>query len=208
MSDPTSLQNSSSDSSLISTLPLRYSTPSEWVTAVLSDFDTFMQDHAAAEKKASGMAMSMISHYPDRLELVEIMADLAVEELNHFREVLKWLHQRGLQLTADTKDHYVIAMRKHMRNGTDVYLLDRLLIGGIIEARGCERFGLVADALDDSGLKNFYRSITRSEARHYQVLVDLAHRYFEKQIVEARLDELLDIEAKITAELDITSALH
>ena len=62
--------------------------------------------------------------------------------------------------------------------------------------------------LDDSGLKNFYRSITRSEARHYQVFVDLAHRYFEKQIVEARLDELLDIEAKITAELDITSALH
>lgn len=188
--------------------PLRYDTPADWVEAVMNDFDTFMQDHAAAEKKASGMALSMISHYPDRKELVETMSELAVEELSHFREVIKWLHRRDIQLAADTKDPYVLAMRDQMRNGSDVYLLDRLLTGGIIEARGCERFGLVADALPEGALKNFYRSITRSEARHYATFVDLAYCYFDKAIVDERLNELLDIEAKITADLDITSALH
>lgn len=188
--------------------PLRYATPTAWVNTVLSDFDTFMLDHAAAEKKASGMALSMISHYPDRKQLVETLSELAVEELTHFREVIKWLHQRGLQLAADTKDYYVLAMRDQIRKDSDAYLLDRLLTGGIIEARGCERFGLIADALPAGGLQTFYRSITRSEARHYKVFVELAQCYFDSNTVEQRLDELLDIEAKITADLDITAALH
>ena len=40
---------------------LKYETPFEWTEAVLADFDGFLIDHAAAEKKASGMAMSMLS---------------------------------------------------------------------------------------------------------------------------------------------------
>ena len=76
--------------------PLRYATPAAWTDAVMADFDSFLLDHATAEKKASGMAISMLSHYPDRMELVAAMADLAVEELTHYREVVKWIHQRGL----------------------------------------------------------------------------------------------------------------
>jgi tRNA-(ms[2]io[6]A)-hydroxylase len=66
---------------------LKYQTPKAWVDAVLNDFDTFLTDHAAAEKKASGMAMSMISHYPDRKSVVKAMADLAIEELIHFKQI-------------------------------------------------------------------------------------------------------------------------
>ena len=33
--------------------PLLFDTPSAWVDAVLADFDSFLLDHAAAEKKAS-----------------------------------------------------------------------------------------------------------------------------------------------------------
>ena len=47
---------------------LKYHTPFEWTEVVLADFETFLQDHAAAEKKASGMAMSMLSHYPDNVK--------------------------------------------------------------------------------------------------------------------------------------------
>ena len=36
-----------------------------------------------------------------------------------------------------------------------MYLLDRLLIGSLVEARGCERFGLIAQALPDGPLKHF-----------------------------------------------------
>jgi tRNA-(ms[2]io[6]A)-hydroxylase len=151
----------------MATSPLRYATPQAWTDAVLADFDSFLLDHAAAEKKASGMAMSMLSHYPDRVELVAAMA-----------------------------------------GGREAYLLDRLLTASIIEARGAERFGLVAGALEPGGLKNFYQSIARSEERHYELFLELAHRYVEADLICARWDELLDAEADIVAALPIRAALH
>ena len=53
------------------------SSPKEWVEMVLSDFDHFLLDHAACERKASSMAMSLVAHYPDRKDLVESMVALA-----------------------------------------------------------------------------------------------------------------------------------
>ena len=183
-------------------------TPAGWLEAVLADFDAFLKDHASCEKKASGMAMSMLSHYPDRVELVTAMADLAVEELSHYREVVKWIHRRGLLTAGDTKDTYVLALREHIRQGRDAYLLDRLLTASIIEARGAERFGLVAEALPPGQLKKFYQSIARSEERHYELFLQLAERYLASDVVAQRWDELLDAEAAIAAQLPIRAALH
>jgi tRNA-(ms[2]io[6]A)-hydroxylase len=188
--------------------PLRAATPSAWTEAVMADFDSFLLDHAAAEKKASGMAISMLSHYPDRVELVAAMADLAVEELTHFREVVKWLHRRGLQTAPDQKDHYVLAFREVIRSGKEAYLLDRLLTASIIEARGAERFALVAAAVQEPGLRKFYRSIARSEERHFELFLTLARLYISGAEVAQRWEELLDIEAQIIATLPIRAALH
>ncbi len=174
----------------------------------MASFDSFLLDHAAAEKKASGMAMSMVSHYPDKIELVAAMADLAIEELTHYREVVKWIHQRGLQTAPDQKDQYVIALRKSIRKESEEYLLDRLLIASIIEARGAERFALVAEALDDPPLEQFYRSIARSEERHYELFLNLASKYIQQSIIDRRWEELLDIEAEIVRGLPIQAALH
>jgi tRNA-(ms[2]io[6]A)-hydroxylase len=190
------------------TSPLLFTTPDAWTQTVLSDFDRFLQDHAAAEKKASGMAISMLSHYPDHVKLVEAMADLAIEELTHYREVVKWIHRRGGFTAADEKDAYVIRFRESMRRGKEVYLLDRLLIAGIIEARGAERFALVAEALDAGPLKKFYQAIARSEERHFELFLELARLYFDKTVVTARWDELLEEESKIVAELPLRAALH
>ncbi len=188
--------------------PLRFATPGAWTDAVMADFDSFLLDHAAAEKKASGMAISMLSHYPDRVDLVTAMADLAVEELTHYREVVKWIHRRGLVTAADRKDPYVLAFRKAIRQGSDVYLLDRLLTASIIEARGAERFALVANALETGAMKKFYQSIARSEERHYELFLELAEHYLEPGMVQQRWDELLDIEADIVQALPIRAALH
>jgi tRNA-(ms[2]io[6]A)-hydroxylase len=187
---------------------LRYATPQLWVDTVLNDFAGFLNDHAQAEKKASGMAMSMLSHYPDRPELVKAMIDLAIEELAHFREVIKRLQAQDLCLGSDEKDPYVNAFRQHMRNGTDLYLLDRLLIAAIIEARGCERFGLIGQHHTDSELRSFYQLIAESEAKHHMLFVDLATLYFDITVVEERLDTLLTIEANIVKDLPIRPALH
>lgn len=174
----------------------------------MADFDSFLLDHAAAEKKASGMAISMLSHYPDRIELVAAMADLAVEELTHYREVVKWIHSRGLVTATDQKDPYVLAFRESIRQGREAYLLDRLLIASIIEARGAERFALVARALEAGPLKKFYQSIARSEERHFELFLELASKYLDPSIIEQRWAELLDIEAGIVAGLPIRAALH
>ena len=188
--------------------PLKHASPPGWVQAVMDDFDHFLLDHAAAEKKASGMALSMVSHYPDRTRLVAAMADLAVEEMVHFRELVKLVQNRGLVLGADEKDPYVNAIRALIRQGSDVYLLDRLLTAGVIEARGAERFGLVAEALPEGDLKNFYRSITRSECRHFELFLDLAREYFHADVIESRWQALLDSEGEIVRDLPLRAALH
>jgi tRNA-(ms[2]io[6]A)-hydroxylase len=187
---------------------LRYPTPAAWSDTVVAAMDEFLPDHASAEYKASGMAMSMTLHYRDKPELVSAMIDLAIEELAHFREVVKIMETRGLVLQKDEKDAYVNSLRGRMRKGSDAYFLDRLVVAAIIEARGAERFGLVAQALPAGDLKDFYTLITRSEEKHYSLFTDLANRYFPSPTVSQRLDELLDHEAQLVSTLPIRAALH
>ena len=103
-------------------------TQSRWVEAVLADFNTFLSDHASAEKKASGMALSMASHYPDRPDILTAMADLAIEELAHYKQVINLILKRGLVPQSDRKDNYVAELNRKARKGRDKFLLDRLLI--------------------------------------------------------------------------------
>ena len=187
---------------------LRAATPNAWIEAVMADFDAFLLDHAACERKASATAMAFVSHYPDRPELARRMIDIAVEELDHFRQVWLHMHDRGLVMVPDTKDPYVRSLLKLLRHGTDVYLLDRLLIGGVVEARGHERFGLIADALEPGALKAFYGDITRSEAKHFGVFGKLACKYFDQATVSSRLDVILDTEADVMMALPLRAALH
>ncbi len=187
---------------------LRFHTPHEWTQNVIENMDAFLIDHAAAEKKASGMAISMLSHYPDRTKLVKAMIDLSIEEMTHFREVVKIMTERGLTLGADEKDPYINQFRKAMRKGSEPYFLDRLLTAGIIEARGCERFGLVGEALPAGKLQEFYQLIAKSEAKHHTLFIDLAAEYFPQADIELRMHQLLDIEAEIVQALPIRPALH
>jgi len=189
-------------------IELIYNTTPGWAERVVEAMDDFLPDHAAAEKKASSMAMGMVSHYPDRQELVIAMIDLAIEELSHFRAVVKLMNERSLCLLPDEKDPYVNRLRRTFRHGKDHYFMDRLLVGGIVEARGAERFGLVADALPPGKLQRFYRAITKSEEGHQGLFIQLAERYFDPVETHSRLDALLEIEADIVRALPWRPALH
>ena len=57
-------------------------------------------------------------------------------------------------------------LMQQVRPGRDERLLDRLLVASVVEARGHERLGLVADALPEGRLKSFYVNITAAEGRH------------------------------------------
>lgn len=189
-------------------LRLRITTPPEFVDGILADFDAFLIDHAACERKASSLALSLLMHYPDRKELVREMVQVAQEELEHFAQVAHFLDKRDIQMGPDEKDPYVGALLKLRRQGRDVYFLDRLLLAGIIEARGCERFQMVGDALPEGEFKDFYVELARAEARHHALFVRLARTYFPEEEVRERLDTLLEEEAKIIATLPLRARLH
>ena len=179
-----------------------------WLQRVLANFDEFLIDHAANERKASAMAMSLVAHYPDRHELVSSMIDLALEELNHFRQVIRLLQERGLVMIADEKDRYVNQMRSHMRRGPEEYFLDRLLSGALIEARGEERFRLISNGLKDVKLRTFYHTLANSEQGHHELFVRLARQYFDQSAVDQRLGEWVAIEHTIINQLPVRSRLH
>lgn len=189
-------------------LKLQVSTSPAWIDGINADFGAFLQDHAACERKASATALSLVCHYPDQEELVREMIHLAQEELEHFRQVVVLLTERGLTLAPDEKDAYVVGLLKHVRHGRDHYFLDRLLVGGIIEARGCERFGMLAEGIDDPTLQTFYQELTRAEARHHGLFVRLARKYFSDEVVRPRLEALLVEEATLVEALPFRAALH
>lgn len=189
-------------------LHLRTATDPAWIDVVLSDFDAFLVDHAACERKASATALKLVSHYSDRILLVRELIPFAQEELQHYAQVMEIIVDRGISTRADEKDPYVGALMQLIKRGPEQYFLDRLLVLGIVEARGCERFRLVAEALEPGSLKDFYTDITRSEARHHGLFVRLAREYFPAERVQERLDELLDAEAAIVDRLPLRAAVH
>lgn len=190
-------------------LRLRSATPDAWVAAVTADLDAFLADHAANERKVSGSALRLAVQYPERRPLVDAMVGLAREELEHFARVYDVLVARGGRLSQDAPDPYMGALRKLMRKrDVEEYLVDRLIVFGVVEARACERFSLLGRTLPDAELRGFYRSLARAEARHHGVFLRLAHRYAACRAVVDRLAEVLDAEAEIVAALPVRAALH
>lgn len=188
---------------------LKSKTSPLWPQKVVANFDVFLKDHAAAEKKAMSTALSFIAKYPDQPELVKTMFSIAKEELEHFEQITELLHKRNQGLKSDEKDPYIQELFKELRHGVRDRFLDRLLLAAIIENRGCERFGLVAGALsEDDQLKAYYEHLSREEAKHYGQYIKLARLYFEKNEIEKRLMELLEAEARIVSALPVTPMLH
>ena len=190
-------------------ISLKVPTSPAWTEVALANFDRFLLDHAACERKASATGMSFVVRYPDRTALLEPMVAFAREELEHFHQVLNLVLARGLTLpVADEKDPYVSALQRWVRGGRDARLLDRLVLGGVVEARGCERFGMVRDALPDGELRDFYAELTRCEARHAGLFLRLARHYFSPDEIDARLQDLLEVEGALVPGLELRGTLH
>ncbi|HEY8943347.1 MAG TPA: tRNA isopentenyl-2-thiomethyl-A-37 hydroxylase MiaE, partial [Polyangiaceae bacterium] len=114
-------------------LALRVPTAAAWLDGVFANFDAFLVDHAACERKASATGMSFVVRYPDKPALIDPLIEFAREELEHFQIVYRILAKRGLSLADDYKDPYVNALRGQCRSPSELLLLDRLLVAGIVE---------------------------------------------------------------------------
>ncbi len=187
---------------------LRYTTSPEWIKTVLNDFDSFLIDHACCERKANALLMSLIAKYPDRNGIIPQLIALALEELEHFAEAYSFMEKRGLQLGKDEPDPYVNRLLASARHGRDERFIDRLLISSVIERRGAERFRLVAENIADPELAAFYERLWKAEVKHAHVFVQMLHKEYEAELVNARLDEITALEAEICSNLELRPALH
>ena len=191
-------------------LPLRSSTPAAWGRAVLADPISLLIDHAFLEKKAANNAMELLTRWPgDWLPgWVETMTTVARDETAHLAQATRMLVRRGGRLSRVHKNPYANELRLLVRKGDRAELLDRLFVSALIEARSCERFGILGQTADDKELAAFYRALHSSELGHYKVFLKLARKIARKEEVDERWGEMLDNEARILAGQEPGPRIH
>ena len=85
-------------------------------------------------------------------------------------------------------------------------LVDTLIVGAFVEARSCERFARLAPLLDTE-LSKFYRSLLRSEGRHFEDYLALANLYSNDDI-SARVDHFAALEQSLIESPDTEFRFH
>jgi tRNA-(ms[2]io[6]A)-hydroxylase len=190
-------------------IELKYPSSQEWLDAVMADFPSFLRDHADCERKASSLSMSLVAKYPNRVAIIPDLIETALEELEHFQSVYKIMQKQGIQLNHEIgKDRYAVALVALCRPEVEDRFMDRLLLGSVMECRGAERFKMVSDALPAGELKEFYKMLWTTEAKHGNIFVKFALEYFDEKEIYERLEELMKAEAEILLMLPIKPALH
>ncbi|HEV3418573.1 MAG TPA: tRNA-(ms[2]io[6]A)-hydroxylase [Pirellulales bacterium] len=180
-------------------LSLKSSTSPRWFEQVAGHLELLLIDHAHCEKKAAGTAMNLIFAYVDRVELCRELSAIVNEELEHFRMVLDLLEGRGIRFRRLTPSSYGRQLNELVSKQEPRKAVDRLLVAGLIEARSCERFGLLREQLSDRTLAAFFDNLFESEARHHSTYVRLARLFGSDELIHERLEELAAAEAEIIA---------
>ena len=192
-------------------LKLQLPTDPLWVKNVVeSNIEEILTDHAFCEQKAASNAITLIVQNPNLSELVQEMALLVQEEMDHFKRVHDIILERGYILGRERKDNYVNELRKFIitGGGREAQLIDRLLFSAMIEARSCERFKVLSENINDEQLAAFYHELMVSEATHYSMFIRLAKKYAEEIDVEARWKQFLEYEAQVIQNYGKGETIH
>jgi tRNA-(ms[2]io[6]A)-hydroxylase len=197
-------------------LCLTVSTDAAWARAALRRPDDVLVDHAHCEMKAASNALSLATRHPYSVGFVRAMTDLAREEIDHYQRVLAILEARSVALGPPPVDAYAAELRRSVQGlpgGNEMGpLVDRLLVGALIEARSCERFKLLAEACAGEArlaeLAALWEELLASEARHYRTFLELAVQVAGGALdtgararVLARLGHVASVEGRIVAAL-------
>lgn len=192
-------------------LGLKSYTYIEWADIANKNIHEILIDHAYCEQKAASYAISLLVNFPEYPELVETMLKLAQEELSHFEMVLQKLKERNLSFGKERRDNYVNQLYQFVRKGgkRESILIDKLLFAAMIEARSCERFKLLSEIIKDDDLKNFYRQLMISEAKHYTTFIKLAKKLCAHiEDIDKRWEEWLNYEASIISNYGKKELIH
>jgi tRNA 2-(methylsulfanyl)-N6-isopentenyladenosine37 hydroxylase len=185
-------------------------TPAAWVDAACEYWRDLLVDHANCEKKAASSALALLFAYPEDQELSSVLSRLAREELRHFEQVSHLMRRLHVQFERQRPGRYAGGLRRALRRHEPGRKLDLMLAGALIEARSCERFGLLAPRLPEP-LGAFYGSLQQAEARHFELYLRLAHRAAgpgAAALADARLTALAAVEAELITAGDEQLRFH
>ena len=191
-------------------LGLKLLTDPRWANIAEANLEEILTDHAWCEQKAATNAITLIANNSEHYDLVEALTAIAIEEMEHFQQVVSIIKQRGYTLGRERKDDYVGQLVKFSkRDGSrNTSFIDRLLFAAMIEARSCERFRVLSLHLKDAELANFYHDLMVSEAGHYTTFLNFARKYTIDVDVDKRWKEWLDFEGELIQSFGSKEAIH
>jgi len=194
-------------------LGLKMATDPRWVNIVEKNLEEILIDHAFCEQKAASNSISIIVQYPQYPDLVESMIEICKEEMEHFKMVHDKIKERGFKLGFERKDPYVKDLSNYLKknksnSSREGYFVNQMLFAAMIEARSCERFKILSEELQEKDLRDFYRMLMESEARHYVTFLNFAKKYGGKIDVDDRWEEFLKFEANLMTEYGKSETIH
>lgn len=139
-------------------------------------------------------------------DIIEKMVLLIREELHHFYQVLEIMDARGVPYSNITAGRYARGLISACKTHEPQILVDKLICGALIEARSCERFAALSEVVDTE-LSQFYLSLLRSEARHFEDYLTLAQQ-ISKTDITPRVQTFLRIEAELIQSPDEDFKFH
>jgi tRNA-(ms[2]io[6]A)-hydroxylase len=186
-------------------------TDPRWIDVALADFNAVLLDHFHCELKAASNASALMARYPAHPRLVRELATLAQEELSHVVQVHDELVRRGVRPYPPETDPYAAALRRAAgseRSGPESALVDRLTVAALIEARSCERFAILREHAPTDALRDWYKELFASEARHYRLFASLAEDVVGADEARERLARLAEREADIVGGMPLLARVH
>ncbi len=83
-----------------------------------------------------------------------------------------------------------------------------MIVAAFIEARSCERFGLVARVLSQPQLIKFYQTLYQAELRHFQNYLALAFQIYSHSQVNKRIIDIGQAEAEFVQSSEAVFRFH
>jgi tRNA-(ms[2]io[6]A)-hydroxylase len=184
-------------------------TRGEWAALAAAQLPVFLADHAVCEQQVAAYALSLAGHYPADHELVEQAAALALEEVQHFRRVVRILHRRGYPTAGRRPNRWVQALRGRIELGREPWTkIDRLLFGALVEARSCERFTRLLAVLEDVEVARLLNDLGPAEQRHWELFHALAAREVSAELLAERWQGWLAFEGELQCRAGIEPTVH
>ncbi|WP_281422535.1 tRNA isopentenyl-2-thiomethyl-A-37 hydroxylase MiaE [Agarivorans litoreus] len=156
---------------------------------------------AKAETRSEGQLSDF------QIALIEKMRLLIKEELHHFEQVFSIMRQFNIHYQNLPAGSYAKGLMSQVRHYEPQALADKLIVGAYIEARSCERFAMLAPLLPEA-IGQFYISLLRSEARHYQDYLSLANMVIDEQELQQRVKKIGQQEAQLIYQQDKMFRFH